>query len=47
MWKGPDDKELLAELQKMNLQVKERFEAEKIEFAYPTQTLYLKSGKAN
>jgi MscS family membrane protein len=44
MWKGPDDNELLAELQKMNLQVKERFDTEKIEFAYPTQTLFLKSG---
>jgi len=44
MWKGPDDAELLAQLQKMNLQVKERFDAEKIEFAYPTQTLYVKSG---
>jgi MscS family membrane protein len=44
MWKGPDDGELMAELQKMNLQIKERFDAEKIEFAYPTQTLFLKSG---
>jgi small-conductance mechanosensitive channel len=26
----------------LNLQVKERFDAEKLEFAFPTQTLFLK-----
>lgn len=36
------DRDFLAGMQEMNLQVKERFEAEGIEFAFPTQTLHLK-----
>jgi len=32
----------LAALHALNLQVKERFDAEKLEFAFPTQTLFLK-----
>jgi len=32
----------LAALHGLNLQVKERFDAEKLEFAFPTQTLFLK-----
>ena len=29
-------------MQELNLKVKERFDAEGISFAYPTQTLYVK-----
>ena len=29
-------------MQALNLQIKERFDAEKIEFAFPTQTVYLR-----
>ena len=29
-------------MQELNLAIKERFDAEKIEFAFPTQTIYVK-----
>ena len=47
IWKGTDGKAHFAEMQELNLRIKERFEAEKIELAFPSQTLYLKreSGK--
>ena len=32
-----------AEMQELNLQIKQRFDAEKIEFAFPTQTVYVKA----
>jgi small-conductance mechanosensitive channel len=32
----------LAALHALNLQVKERFDAEKLEFAFPTQTVFVK-----
>jgi MscS family membrane protein len=41
-WKGTDGKACLAGLQEMNFKVKERFEAEKLDFAFPSQTIYLK-----
>jgi MscS family membrane protein len=41
-WKGTDHKEYLAGMHKLNLEVKRRFDSEKIEFAFPTQTLYVK-----
>jgi MscS family membrane protein len=41
-WSGADVKEHLTAMQALNLQIKERFDAEKIEFAFPTQTVYLK-----
>lgn len=41
-WNGTDPKAQLADLQELNLAVKERFESAKINFAFPTQTLYLK-----
>jgi MscS family membrane protein len=41
-WKGTDMKACLAGMQEMNLALKERFDNEKINFAFPTQTLYLK-----
>ena len=44
VWSGTDAKQHLAELQELNLQIKQRFDEEKIEFAFPTQTVYLKAG---
>jgi MscS family membrane protein len=41
-WKDTDAKAQLAGMQEMNLAVKKRFEAEKINFAFPSQTVYLK-----
>ncbi|PYK58950.1 MAG: hypothetical protein DME21_14500, partial [Verrucomicrobia bacterium] len=41
-WNSTDNKEYLAGLQEMNLAVKERFDKEGINFAFPSQTLYLK-----
>lgn len=41
-WKDSDFAASLAGLQEMNLSLKERFDAEKIEFAFPTQTVYVK-----
>jgi MscS family membrane protein len=43
-WKGTDYKAYLAGVQELNLTIKRRFEESGIEFAFPTQTLYLKSG---
>jgi MscS family membrane protein len=50
VWNGTDQKQHFAEMQELNLQIKQRFDAEKIEFAFPTQTVYLKpeaGGSAN
>ena len=41
-WNSTDYKEYMAGLQEMNLAVKERFDREAINFAFPTRTLYLK-----
>jgi MscS family membrane protein len=41
-WNGTDAKVHFAELQALNLEIKRRFDMEKIEFAYPTQTVYVK-----
>jgi MscS family membrane protein len=41
-WNSTDFKEYLAGMQKLNLLIKERFDAEHISFAFPTQTLYVK-----
>lgn len=41
-WNGTDMKACLAGMQEMNLKLKERFDQEKINFAFPTQTVYLK-----
>ncbi len=43
VWSGTDAKAHFADLQELNLQIKQRFEAEKIEMAFPTQTVLLKS----
>jgi MscS family membrane protein len=42
VWDGTDAKAHFAEMQEINLQIKQRFDAEKIEFAFPTQTVYLR-----
>jgi len=44
VWNGTDAKAHFREMQELNLKIKERFDAEKIEFAFPTQTIHLKSG---
>ena len=41
-WNSTDYKEYLAGLQEMNLALKERFDKAGINFAFPTQTLYVK-----
>jgi MscS family membrane protein len=41
-WDGADYKAYMAGLQELNLAVQERFEAEKISFAFPTQTVMLR-----
>jgi MscS family membrane protein len=41
-WNSTDFVEYLGGIQEMNLSLKERFDAEKISFAFPTQTLYVK-----
>ena len=41
-WDSTDMKEYLAGMQEINLAIKERFDAERISFAFPTQTVYLK-----
>ena len=41
-WNGTDFKAYTADLQTLNLQIKERFDAEGLNFAFPTQTVYVK-----
>ncbi len=41
-WGSTDAKEYLAGMQEINLAIKERFDAEGISFAFPSQTVYLK-----
>jgi MscS family membrane protein len=41
-WKGTNNKDYVAGLQELNLTVKKRFDAEGLEFAYPSSTVYLK-----
>ena len=43
IWAGTDFKEYLAQMQQWNLQIKQQFEAEKIEMAFPTRTVHLKT----
>jgi MscS family membrane protein len=43
-WNSTDFKEYLAGFQKLNLELKRRFDAEKIDFAFPSQTVYVKNG---
>jgi MscS family membrane protein len=46
VWNGTDAKIYFAEMQEMNLQIKQRFQAEQIEFAFPTQTMHMKTAPA-
>jgi MscS family membrane protein len=41
-WKGAEGKPYLAGMQELNLKVKERFDAEGINFAFPSRTLYVR-----
>ncbi len=41
-WNSTDFRAYLEEFQTLNLQIKQRFDAEGINFAFPTQTVYLK-----
>ena len=41
-WNSTDFKEYLLQFQKLNLELKRRFDAEEIDFAFPTQTLHLR-----
>jgi MscS family membrane protein len=43
IWNGTDYREHLAQMQDWNLQIKQRLEAEKIEMAFPTRTVLLKT----
>ncbi len=43
VWNGTDVKTHFNEMQALNLKIKERFDAEKIEFAFPTQTVFVKT----
>jgi MscS family membrane protein len=42
-WKNDDFKAYLAGIEKINLAIKERFDQEGIEFAFPTQTVHVKN----
>ena len=42
-WNSVDFKTYLAGMQQLNLEIKRRFEAERIEFAYPTQTVHVRT----
>jgi len=42
-WNGVDQKIYLAGMQELNLEIKRRFEAEGIEFAFPTQTIHVRT----
>lgn len=44
VWNGNDQKAYFAGMQELNLTIKQRFDLEKIEFAFPTQTVYVKQG---
>lgn len=43
-WNSTDFKEYLRGFQKLNLELKRRFDAEGIDFAFPSQTVYVKNG---
>jgi len=45
-WNGTDQKAYFAGMQQLNLAIMQRFGTEKIEMAFPTQTLYVKPDSA-
>ncbi len=46
-WASTDFKEYLQGFQKLNLELKRRFDAEQIDFAFPTRTVYVKNGASS
>lgn len=44
VWDGTDMREYLVGMQELNLKIKERFDAEGMQFAFPTQTVHVKQG---
>jgi MscS family membrane protein len=46
-WKSTDHRAYVAGMQELHLTVKQRFDAEGIEFAFPTQTLYVKQDSSD
>ncbi len=44
VWNGNDQKAYFAGMQELNLTIKQPFDLEKIEFAFPTQTVHIKQG---
>ena len=46
-WKSTDNRQYLKGMQELNLAVKRRFEEAGLNFAYPTQTLFLKPDSAD
>lgn len=44
VWNGTEHKPYVDGMQELNLRIKQRFDAEGIEFAFPSQTVYLKQG---
>jgi MscS family membrane protein len=46
IWKGVDGNEQLLQMQQWNLEIKQRFEAEGIQFAFPTRSLLVKTEAA-
>ena len=44
-WKGLDYKQYVAGLQELNLELKRRFDAAKIDFAFPSRTVFLRQDK--
>ena len=45
-WGNTDARAQLAGMQELNLKIKERFDAERINFAFPSQTLYVKKAES-
>ena len=44
-WKGVDYKQYVAGLQDLNLELKRKFDAAKIDFAFPSRTVFLRQDK--
>lgn len=42
LWKGTEWKDYIAAVEQLQLEVKERFDAEALEFAFPTQTVHMR-----
>ena len=42
LWKGTEWKEYVVVVEQLQLEVKKRFDAEGLEFAFPTQTVHMR-----